>query len=71
MNQIVLTLKKNIEDDENILKNEVNKMNEHLIQEDETNNLEETFKEQQDHELSKSWKYIHSHPKDLIIGDIS
>ena len=34
-------------------------------------NPKKTYEKIQDHDLPKSKKYAHSHPKNLIIGDTS
>ena len=66
-------LRKDTEDDEGILENKINKLNlnESSNEENGTNNFKKITIEQQDQELHKGWKYAYSHPKDLIIGDIT
>ena len=49
----------------------MNESNKQVIQENKMSNTKENSKKIQNHDLLKSWKYAYSHPKDLIIGDIS
>ena len=62
---------KNVEEEENLLENELDKLdiNESSFQENDV--IDETPKEPHNPNLPKNWKYAQSHPKELIIGDSS
>ena len=67
------SITKNLDDDEDLLKSRINKikLNDDKNLKEQSNNHEETVRGPQDLSLPKDWKYAGSHPKELIIRDIT
>jgi hypothetical protein len=69
-------IKNNCDDEPNPLDNKASKSNEIELSEKDKEHVDELKDEEKaspptdNEELPKSWKVVHGHPKDLIIGEI-
>ena len=64
-------IEKTIDKENNLIEHELDKLSINKLNDQENETSNETPKDLYDPNLPKSWKYAHSHPKDIIIGDTS